>query len=290
MRLAIFTKLIEAGTKILDKLDEHLLPIAVYANSNPYYNYNFSPNCISSELDGIEEQTCFPPIQKVDTLAIDNKESIFRAIIGYDDIKKEFIKSLNASSPIGILLVGPPGCGKSEFLKQIREAYNDESVFIDGSYGSKAGIFQELFERRPEYLLLDEVDKLGLRDQESLLNLMESGRLTKTTKIESYDIELRCWVFATANSKERIIGPLMDRFETYYLTEYSDDEFVAIAMRRLKQEGTDNEDLALYIAHSVLRGLGRKSLRDVIRIARKCKTLDRVDETIQTLRRYERIQ
>jgi len=35
------------------------------------------------------------------------------------------------------------GCGKSEFLKQIRAAFvafDDESVLIDGSYGSKAGI------------------------------------------------------------------------------------------------------------------------------------------------------
>jgi hypothetical protein len=39
-------------------------------------------------------------------------------------------------------------------------------------------------------------------------------------------------------------------------------------------------------------GLGRKrkSLRDAIRIARKCKTLEEVHEPIQTLKRYERIQ
>lgn len=60
----------------------------------------------------------------------------------------------------------------------------------------------------------------------------------------------------------------MDRFETYYLTEYSDDEFVAIAIKRLEQEGIiGSKDLALYIANSVLRGPGRKTLRDAIRIA-----------------------
>jgi hypothetical protein len=35
-----------------------------------------------------------------------------------------------------------PGCGKSEFLKTIRAVYDDKSVFIDGSFGSKAGIFE----------------------------------------------------------------------------------------------------------------------------------------------------
>lgn len=61
-----------------------------------------------------------------------------------------------STSPAGILLVGPPGCGKSEFLKQIAKAFPNESLFIDGSYGSKAGIFEALKERRPKYVLLDE--------------------------------------------------------------------------------------------------------------------------------------
>ena len=197
------------------------------------------------------------------------------------------LTSLLTSIPVGILLVGPPGCGKSGFLKQIREAYVDESVFIDGSYGSKAGIFQVLYDRRPKYVILDEVDKLELRDQESLLNLMENGRLTKTIKTESYDIELRCWVFATANNKDDLLEPLIDRFETYFLTEYTDDEFRSIATYRLKQEGIQNEELALYIANAVLRGLGKKSIRDSIRIARKCKTMEQVDETVQTIKRYK---
>ena len=34
----------------------------------------------------------------------------------------------------------------------------------------------------------------------------------------------------------------------------------------------------------------KKTLRDAIRIARKCKTLEEVDETIQTLKRYESMQ
>jgi hypothetical protein len=43
----------------------------------------------------------------------------------------------------------------------------------------------------------------------------------------------------------------------------------------------------LYIANAVLRGLNRKSLRDIVRIARKSKTIDDVDETILALKRYD---
>jgi MoxR-like ATPase len=212
---------------------------------------------------------------------------IFADIQGYTDIKKEFNKALESTSPVGILLVGPPGCGKSEFLKQIRTAYGDKSIFIDGSYGSKAGIFEALKQKKPKYVLLDEIDKLSKQDQLALLNLMESGRLTKTTRSETYDIKLGAWVIATANNKGDILEPLFDRFERYFLSEYTDEEFRAIAAKRLKQEGIDNEELALYIANTVLRGLRRKSFRDCIRIARKSRTIQDVDETVQTLNKYD---
>jgi hypothetical protein len=133
---------------------------------------------------------------------VSTSNDIFADIVGYTDIKKEFNKALQSTSPVGILLVGPPGCGKSEFLKKIRAEYDDKSVFIDGSYGSKAGIFEALKEHKPKYVLLDEIDKLKTYDQQALLNLMESGRLTKTTKSEHFDIELKCWIFATANDKK----------------------------------------------------------------------------------------
>jgi SpoVK/Ycf46/Vps4 family AAA+-type ATPase len=68
----------------------------------------------------------------LDKRTTENKKSIFDEIVGYSDIKKEFAKALDASSPVGILLCGPPGCGKSEFLKQIRNHCEKESVFIVG--------------------------------------------------------------------------------------------------------------------------------------------------------------
>jgi MoxR-like ATPase len=100
--------------------------------------------------------------------------------------------------------------------------------------------------------LLDEIDKLSGQDQLALLNLMESARLTKTTKSESYEIQLNAWVFATANHKEDIMEPLIDRFETYYLIEYTDEEFRKIAISELRQEGIADDHLSLYIGNAVL--------------------------------------
>ncbi len=186
------------------------------------YGYTFhAVGDVSLLQNGCSNGACSTTLEVPTTTMTNTKESktvsasndIFADIVGYSIIKREFVKALESTSPVGILLVGPPGCGKSEFLKMIRAAFDDKSVFIDGSYGSKAGIFEALKERRPKYVLLDEVDKLTGQDQQALLNLMESGRLTKTTKSESYDIKLDTWVFATANDKEELLEPLFDRFE-----------------------------------------------------------------------------
>jgi hypothetical protein len=58
---------------------------------------------------------------------------------------------VDSPSPVSILLCGPPECGKSKYLKQVRNYFEEKSVFIDGSYGSKAGIFQILYDKRLEY-------------------------------------------------------------------------------------------------------------------------------------------
>jgi hypothetical protein len=236
----------------------------------------FCPECISLT----------PRIYGIATAAPGYVERIFADIIGYEDLKKEFAKVLLSPTPVGILLIGPPGTCKSEFLKKIEAAADGRAEFINGGYGSKAGIFDKLYQNRPTYVLVDEIDKLSGQDQIALLDLMQSGRLTKNTKSESYDIELNAWVFATANNKENILEPLFDRFETYHLSDYTDEEFRKIAVSRLRQEGIGNEELALYIANAVLRSLNRKSLRDAIRIARKCRTTEEVDETVRTLKKY----
>ena len=217
------------------------------------------------------------------------QEGIFQDIIGYDDLKREFVKALLSPKPVGILLVGPPGTAKSEFLKKINAAAPEASEFINGGYGSKAGTFDKLYQNRPTYVLVDEIDKLLGQDQIALLDLIQSGRLIKNTKSESYNIELNGWVFATAKNKENILEPLVDRFEMYHLTDYTSEEFRRIAVSRLRQEGIENQELALYIANAVLRSLNRKSMRNAIGIARKSKTFEDVDETIQTLKRYSTI-
>jgi len=57
--------------------------------------------------------------------------------------------------------------------------------------------------------MLDEMDKLSSPDQLALLSLMENGKLTKITKSESLEIDLKAWVFDTANNEEKLLEPLL---------------------------------------------------------------------------------
>ena len=45
------------------------------------------------------------------------KTQLFDSIVGYEGIKRSFLRSLNSKEPVHILLVGPPGQAKTLFLK-----------------------------------------------------------------------------------------------------------------------------------------------------------------------------
>jgi hypothetical protein len=55
----------------------------------------------------------------------------------------------------------------------------------------------------------------------------------------------------------------------------------------LSKEGIQDVELALYIVNAVLKGLHKRSFRQAIRIAKMCKTIEQVDETIQALKKYD---
>src|SRR5438067_5823566 len=124
----MFKRLIEVGAKILDILDD------TYVLSAAATNFSYECSFDSNAFEAIK------PI-------VTKEETIFHDVVGYSGIKREFVKSLNSSKLVSILLSGPPGCGKSEFLKQIRNHFEEVAVFVDGSYCSKAGIFQVLYDK-----------------------------------------------------------------------------------------------------------------------------------------------
>src|SRR5206468_12153393 len=132
----------------------------------------------------------------------------FENIVGNVDTKLILNKAILSRKPVHVLLAGKPGCAKTMFLTEIMYTIK-KSYFIVGSNTTKAGLVNQLFEKEPKYLLIDEIDKMSRDDQVSLLHLMETGIISETKVKKTREMELTSWVFATCNNNENIIEPLL---------------------------------------------------------------------------------
>jgi len=196
---------------------------------------------------------------------------IFDKIIGYEEIKHTFVRSLNSEEPVHIVLVGPPGQAKTLFLKCILETFGEKKVFFTvGGNSSKSGLIDVLFYMKPHYLLIDEIEHLKPEYQTALLSLMETGILTQTMHSKVRHIQLKTWVFATSNGTKKLSQPLLSRFRVMYLNEYEFSQFYEIAVKKLIAEGL-NKEAADKIANSVWEQLPDPNIRNCVQIGRLVK-------------------
>jgi Holliday junction DNA helicase RuvB len=159
------------------------------------------------------------------------KTSLFDNIVGYEDIKTLYEMAVKAEKPVHLLLVGPPVSAKSLFMSSLTKL--ERSYYAVGSSSTKSGIFDYLFEYRPRYLIIDELEKMNKRDQTSLLNLMESGILSELKHNQKIMTQLKTWVFASSNSTDKLLPSLLTRFRDIHLKLYTEQGFVNIAVEIL---------------------------------------------------------
>jgi Holliday junction DNA helicase RuvB len=169
------------------------------------------------------------------------------------------------------------------FLTEMMKTFKS-SIFLVGSNTTKAGLLNQLFEQTPKFLLIDELEKMSYTDQTSLLHLMETGIISETKIKKTRQMELTSWVFATANSCEKIIEPLLSRFFVVEIPEYTFDEFREIAVTRLRKENVD-KILAVTIAQKVWNELDSRDIRDVIKVGRLASNIQEVSSIVRMMKR-----
>ena len=133
--------------------------------------------------------------------SVRREDWLFGNIYGYDDVKRLFRMALESNHRCHVLLTGPPASAKTLFLQSLKKL--KASHFIDCSNATKSGVVDYVFDKRPKYLLLDELDKLPKEDQTFLLNLMETGIVSETKYNKTRKMELKTSVFATSNNVEK---------------------------------------------------------------------------------------
>lgn len=217
-----------------------------------------------------------------------NKQSLFDDIYGFEDVKDLFEMAIHAERPVHLLLCGPPASAKSLFMRSLTKL--ERSYYAVGSSSTKSGIFDYLFEYRPRYFIIDELEKMNKKDQTSLLNLMESGIISELKHNQQRTTQLKTWVFASCNSTEKLLPPLVTRFRDIHFKPYTEEEFIEIAVNVLDREEGGDRDVALIIADGVFNKLQSSNIRECVRIARLVKNdPSQVNRIIDTFAKYRMI-
>ncbi len=204
-------------------------------------------------------------------------DSLFGDIIGYDHIKRLFRMALDSDSVVHILLVGPPASAKTMFLTSLTHQMT-RSFFTDGTNSTKAGMIDYLFENRPRYLLVDEIDKMAAKDQALLLNLMETGIVSETKYGKTRLAKMKTSVFATSNNVDKLSLPLQSRFFIVELEPYAYKQFCEITHELLSRR-----DIERRIVDVIANAVWNKSqdIRDCIKIGTLVKTTKDVEFIVE---------
>ena len=218
--------------------------------------FNFLKKCIQiEEPKGVRERAL----------------KIFSRIEGLDDIKEMLLRALESQQRAHTLLIGPPACAKSLFMLEIEKLMRSKVYYAEGASTTKAGL-QRFIAKNPhkDIIIIDEIDKMPMKDQEGLLTMMERGAFTRTKVRNTRTVKADIVIFATSNSTERLSKPLLSRFTVFEIPEYSYPEFEAISVMILKKLP---QNIVIQIASSVWK-TGSKDIRDVLKIAKLCNPAD----------------
>ena len=227
----------------------------------------------------------FTEIPKSETIREQSKE-FFSKIYGLDSVKENIFRVLIAKEQVNVLLIGPPATSKTLFMMEIKERCNDVCYF-DAANTSGAGLIESLYNhQKMKILIIDEIDKLKKNDLNSLLGLLNNGKIDKSLKNMNYNFSMNCKIFATSNSNTKLSKPMRSRFQEYHLPEYSDDEFIEVVKFCLADKITS---ITAEIISKILLVHERKDVRAAISVSnllQRGDTMDDIARVIETWLKY----
>jgi MoxR-like ATPase len=197
------------------------------------------------------------------------------------------MRCIVSREPTHVILDGPPASGKTVFLLSMQKEL-DNTYFVDCTKATGPGMIDYLLSHNVRYLLLDEVEKMSKKDQNVLLNLMETGILTSTKVKITYEKKMNVSIFATTNDIDTISKPLRSRFLKFSLPEYTFEEFVRLSVKLLGQRYKQLPELSHKVASTVWNTMKSKDCRDVLQVGRLSRNISDVDFIVTTLKKYKR--
>jgi len=118
---------------------------------------------VANELTSKMKGNGFSDIAGMDDLKKILYDDVIRALL-----QKDLYEKYKVSIPNGILLYGPPGCGKTFFAEKLAEEVNFNfikvipsdlaSIYIHGTQAKIGNLFKEAKEKAPTIIFIDELD------------------------------------------------------------------------------------------------------------------------------------
>lgn len=184
-------------------------------------------------------------------IAAENILDAMEIIIGFEDVKQEIAWGIEQRVKVNYLLIGPPAGAKSLFLEAIRASVPN-AMMVFGASTTNAGLSDALFEKQPEFLLADELDKSRSDVYSVMLALLERGEILVTKSGKTRGIKLNTICFGACNSKAPMPPELLSRFENqYYFAPYTREEFIDVCCGFLSRSENCSPELAAFIGRRV---------------------------------------
>ena len=240
---------------------EKILDITLATRSGTHFRVR-DPELVTEVIKVLESPTPeLPP-----SIIPDN---LFDIIVGHDNIKTIVKYAIDANKPVHLLFSGPPASAKTLFLMELAKL--PSSYYCLAQTTSQAGLSNLLFIYQPDFLLIDEVERLS-GDHIGVLNsLMATGIISESKYGKTRSMELTTKVFAAGIRVNLLPKDLMSRFTKLKFDAYVEAEFIRVAIKVLTSLENSSEELATEIAKSVWAKTETSSdIRGCVQVARLC--------------------
>lgn len=208
-------------------------------------------------------------------------DGVFDDVVGYEKVKWLMKRAITTQDITNILLVGPPGSAKTVFLMCINSM--EGSVFMSGKPSSGPGVLDKMFEEKPRFMLIDEMDDMPGETQEVLSQYTETGILDETKSGKDRKLKTNTKTFGSANHKDQIQGHILDRFLVLEFDPYTKEEFIEVCEHILPKKEKQTVQEAGDIARAIWDMEDEANVRKAIQVSRLSrgdpkKVLDVLDE------------
>ena len=254
----------------------------------------------------------------------------FADIAGMDELKemlrkrvililqdKELAEKYKLTPPNGMLLYGPPGCGKSFFAEKFAEetgfnfilvkASDLGSIYIHGSQGKIADLFKKAEENAPTVLCFDEFDAFVPNRSGDNMGSNQAGEVNEFLTQLNNCSKRGIFVIATSNRPDKVDPAVLrtGRIDKQVYVPMPDETarklMFELYLKDRPSEGIDYEELAKkadgYVASDIAYVVNEAATiaafnRENITQELLCKTIEGIKPSInnELLKEYEEMR